>query len=238
MIRKHMRLGTTFLLITVCILLRIENANAEGRRVISSCEEIDALKKDAVDDDPRAQLTLANEYFSGRCLTRNPEVGAFWLNKSASLGLSLAQGELSAFLYRGGDYRGSASVARSAATQGDDLGQLILAKLLLAGKGIERNDTEALYWARLSAENGNGGSQSIVGFMYETGRGGINRDNIEADKWYIISQNTLESNADKSTYVSVHEASETVRKNIEVHMSKNEIQESGKRASFWIAGHQ
>ena len=51
------------------------------------------------------------------------------------------------------------------------------------GRGVERNDREAIRWFRRSADQGNSYGQADLGWMYENGRG-VQRDRVEAVRWY------------------------------------------------------
>ena len=54
----------------------------------------------------------------------------------------------------------------------------------LTGKGVRRDDAEAVRWYRLAAEQGVASAQHNLGIMYETGRGGVRQSYAEAVRWY------------------------------------------------------
>jgi TPR repeat protein len=54
------------------------------------------------------------------------------------------------------------------------------------GKGVPKNDKEAIKWYRLAAEQKYGPAQTALGFMYESGRG-VPKDYDEAVKWYRLA---------------------------------------------------
>ena len=51
------------------------------------------------------------------------------------------------------------------------------------GRGVQRDDAEAVRWYRHAAEQGNATGQYSLGFMYANGRG-VARDDAEAVRWY------------------------------------------------------
>jgi cyclophilin family peptidyl-prolyl cis-trans isomerase len=55
------------------------------------------------------------------------------------------------------------------------------------GRGVPKDDGEAVKWYRKAAEQGNAVGQRILGVMYENGRG-VNRDLAEAIYWYRLSR--------------------------------------------------
>ena len=62
----------------------------------------------------------------------------------------------------------------------------------MEGKGVDINNTEAVRWYRLAADQGNGQAQNNLGSCYEFGKG-VEKDLSEAIKWYrIAAQNGIE----------------------------------------------
>jgi TPR repeat protein len=52
---------------------------------------------------------------------------------------------------------------------------------------IIKNDTNALYWVKQAAEQGDGLLQSVLGNIYNNGEGGVSKDVVEATRWYTLS---------------------------------------------------
>ena len=69
-----------------------------------------------------------------------------------------------------------------------------------AGKGVERDDAEALKWFLAAAQNGHVSAQYSLGYMYRSGKG-VTRDMDEALRWYRMAaeQGHPEARADLST---------------------------------------
>ena len=62
-------------------------------------------------------------------------------------------------------------------------GQYNLGVMYADGRGVARDDAEAVRWYRRAAEQGNASGQYNLGGMYSTGRG-VARDDAEAVRWY------------------------------------------------------
>ena len=69
------------------------------------------------------------------------------------------------------------------AQRGNALAQNYLGWMYSGGRGVTRNEAEAVNWYRKSAEQGHETAQFNLGFMYENGRG-VTRNITEATKWY------------------------------------------------------
>ena len=54
------------------------------------------------------------------------------------------------------------------------------------GRGVIRDDGEAVRWYRLAAEQGIAVAQTSLGLAYEAGRG-VARDDEEAVRWYRLA---------------------------------------------------
>ena len=54
------------------------------------------------------------------------------------------------------------------------------------GEGVPQNDTEAVRWYRLAAEQGLATAQFYLGLMYDTGRG-VPQNDTEAVRWYRMA---------------------------------------------------
>jgi TPR repeat protein len=85
--------------------------------------------------------------------------------------------------YRRGDYRAALALFRPLAESGNATAQVYLGNMYREGRGVAKDDEEALKWLLKAAEQGNAGAQDNVGFMYGTGRG-VARDDVQAVQWY------------------------------------------------------
>lgn len=80
-------------------------------------------------------------------------------------------------------FRQAIDLLRVRAESGDDHAQDRLGGLYGMGKGVEKNDLEALKWIRRAADHGNIVSQNSVGVIYDQGLG-VPADPTEAARWY------------------------------------------------------
>jgi len=59
-----------------------------------------------------------------------------------------------------------------------------LGYMYMEGRGVARDDVQAVEWFRKSAEQGCADGQYHLGKMYEAGCGGLAQDDAEALSWY------------------------------------------------------
>ena len=70
-----------------------------------------------------------------------------------------------------------------AAKQGDAQAQYNLGLMYADGRGVRRDDAEAVKWYRQAAAQGNAEAQYNLGFMYANGQG-VRQDLALAQEWY------------------------------------------------------
>ena len=75
---------------------------------------------------------------------------------------------------------------RRLAEKGDARAQLQLGLKYDTGRGVLKDDTEAVRWYRLAAEQGHARAQLGLGFMYANGRG-VLKDSVLAHMWSNIA---------------------------------------------------
>ena len=75
---------------------------------------------------------------------------------------------------------------KSKAEAGDAEAQYNLGGMYANGRGVERDDAEAVKWYRFAAEQGDIRAQNDLGVMYATGEG-AEQDDAEAVKWYRLA---------------------------------------------------
>jgi TPR repeat protein len=69
------------------------------------------------------------------------------------------------------------------ALAGDASAQYQVGVCYATGKGVQKDDTEAMQWYREAAEQGHAAAQYNVGSCYENGTG-VLKDEIQAFQWY------------------------------------------------------
>ena len=85
--------------------------------------------------------------------------------------------------YKQGDFAGALREIRPLAEQGDGDSQYGLGLLYRSGRGVGRDDGQAVEWFRKSAAQGNAKGQYGLANMYRAGRG-VAQDHAQAVKWY------------------------------------------------------
>jgi hypothetical protein len=88
--------------------------------------------------------------------------------------------------YRKGDYASALRLIRPLADKGNAISQAFLGTMYSAGKGVPRNDTEAVRWLHLAADQDNVAAQNNLGMAYENGVG-VPRNSAEAARWYRLA---------------------------------------------------
>lgn len=115
------------------------------------------------------------------------------------------------------------TLAKHSAEQLYPKAESFLAFLLHKGVGTSRNDVEATRWAWRAAEQGDGGGQVLLADMYIHGAGGLSKDSVEADKWYLLAERHGAANTFESAARALLESS----------MSPAAITEAKRRAEGW-----
>ena len=88
--------------------------------------------------------------------------------------------------YERGDYATALAGLQNYAEQGNALAQSILGLMYANGKGVPKDDAEAVQWFRLAAEQGTALAQFTLGFMYASGQG-VPKDDAEAVRWFRLA---------------------------------------------------
>ena len=70
-----------------------------------------------------------------------------------------------------------------AAERGNTQAQFNLGVMYETGRGVRKNDAEAVRWYQKAAEQRDARAQTLLGVMYEDGRG-VRKKYAEAVKWY------------------------------------------------------
>ena len=99
---------------------------------------------------------------------------------------------------------------RMAAEHGQANAQLNLGAAYTNGRGVLKDDAEAVKWYRLAAEQGFAGAQYNLGVMYDNGEG-VLKDSVLAHMWYNIAG------------ANGNEAARELRDNLEDDMTRAEI---------------
>ncbi len=121
-----------------------------------------------------------------------------------------------------GQYAQAASSWTKAARQGHARAQNGLGVLHRDGDGVEKDEKKALYWFRLSAENGYAFGMYNLAKLYAEGSGSV-RNDIEAHKWLNIASS-----------INFDEKAAFERELLARRMSRSQLAEAERRAQDWI----
>lgn len=135
------------------------------------------MREAAVGGWPQAQYELAVFYYSGKGVEANPAESLMWLEKAAKNNQVLAQRFLGTLYLNGADTDGMLTVNPDvkkgaawflrAAYNGDGPSQAVVGSLYMTGKGLERDNIQAIKWNRLAAAKGEAGAQKRLSSLYE-----------------------------------------------------------------------
>jgi uncharacterized protein len=106
---------------------------------------------------------------------------SLWRNAMKKLVLSLC---IVAGFFAAAFSEENAKVLLGKANAGDAAAQAEVGDMFAIGRGVDRDNHEAVKWFTKSAEQGNPKGEYYLGAMYELGRGGLTKDAPAAIKWY------------------------------------------------------
>jgi len=88
--------------------------------------------------------------------------------------------------YDRGDYATALNKWRPLAEQGDAVAQFALGSMYENGRGVPKDDVEAVRWYRLAAEQEIASAQNNLAKMYRRGRG-VPKDDVLAHMWWSLA---------------------------------------------------
>ena len=92
------------------------------------------------------------------------------------------------------------------------------------GRGVPQNETEAVRWFRLAADQGHAGAQYNLGVSYRDGRG-VPQDRVAAHMWLSLAA-AQTSAADRDTDVEARDA-------VAEEMTAEQVAEAQRLAREW-----
>jgi hypothetical protein len=118
----------------------------------------------------------------------NAPISQLMVDLAGSLGLaSPAQNADAAYAaFQKGDYTTALQLARALAETGDAKAQSILGLMNYRGRGVPKDDHEAMKWFRRAADQGDASARAYLGVMFAEGRG-VPQNSEEAAKWYRLA---------------------------------------------------
>jgi TPR repeat protein len=150
--------------------------------------------------DPRAELKLAETYYSGSGVAVDYAESERWARRAAERGYAPAESFMGG-LYRLGagvpqDYAESIRWYRLAAESGDAAAQFFMGAAYDFGSGVEPDRDEALRWYELAGNQGWGPAQRNAGLLYLPDDPAL-RDEVLAFKWLVLAASSGDSEADR-----------------------------------------
>jgi hypothetical protein len=107
--------------------------------------------------------------------------------KEELVGLWESKSDAGYAAYRKGKYKVALEYLRPTAESGDARAQSTLGQIYYrGGRGVQRDDAEALKWLRLAAEQRDAVAEFNLGVMYAEGRT-VPQNNTEAERWYRLA---------------------------------------------------
>jgi hypothetical protein len=189
------------------------------------CKDLEILKAEALNNEPKALFELAVMYNKGECVPQSLEKGAQLMGTSGMvLGYPPALYIDAAALHQNDRDDIALQLALKAARQGHVDAQTLVSYLYSSGKGIVNDDDESAKWAKRAAEQGDAVGQAMIGASYVEGIG-VKKDLIEANKWLILA---IRSKLNDNELI-------TRQKALEAQLSKSDSIEAHRRADAWKA---
>ena len=106
--------------------------------------------------------------------------------------------------YHAGHYDAALRLVQPFAQLGDGRAQTLLGLMYYHGRGLQKNDAQAVTWFRRAADQGEPEGQFYVGVMYAEGNG-VPQDYAEAVRWYRLAAEQGEPRAQYNLGVSYSE---------------------------------
>jgi len=89
--------------------------------------------------------------------------------------------------YKHQDYRTAFAGFKKPAEQGDAVAQYFMGRMYDTGRGVPKNEQQAVAWYRKAAEQGDTDAQFSLGAMYYIGGEGVPRDDQSAYFWWLLA---------------------------------------------------
>jgi TPR repeat protein len=142
----------------------------------SPTTEITRLIQASENDDPKAQLSLAERYSTGTDVVQSDASAFWWFRRAGEHGIAKAEFEVGRAYQDGkGVERDDSEAHRwfiAAAEQGLAPAQTKVGVALASGTGVEQDDAAAYRWFRRAADQQEPEAQYWVGRGFETGASG------------------------------------------------------------------
>jgi TPR repeat protein len=133
------------------------------------------------------EIVLAGDYFSGKGVTPDSKMAAYWYEKAAGHGSPEAQNQIGYF-YQAGigvsqDFKRAVHWYQLSASSGYAIAKVNLAVAYLNGIGIQKNGDTAVQLLTQSFQKGNGTAATYLGDLYYFGIV-VKEDKVVAERWF------------------------------------------------------
>jgi len=174
------RLGSAFLLLAYA-LWTAPPACADAT------EDLTHVRALAEQGSVRDEIVLAGDYFTGKGVTPDPKMAAYWYEKAAGHGSPEAQNQVGYF-YQAGigvsrDFKRAVHWYQLSAASGYAIAKVNLAVAYLNGIGIQKNGDTAVQLLTQAFQKGNGTAATYLGDLYYFGIA-VKEDKIAAERWF------------------------------------------------------
>ena len=122
--------------------------------------------------------------------------------------------------YQIGDYATALRLLHPLADRGDVRAQSTLGLLYYHGRGVRKDDREAIKWFRTAAEQGDKRAQFHLGFMYAEGQVAP-QDYAEAVKWYRLAADQGDAEALYNLGLAYAKGEGVLQNNVSAHVWLN-----------------
>ena len=151
-------------------------------------------------------VEVANDYECGNSVPRNQELAKVWLRRAVPW-------------------------YELAAKKGDSYAQEKLGDFWSEGRGVQRDDSEALYWWRESAHRGRASAQYRLGEKYYFGKN-VEKNLAEALFWFDV---VIMSHS--AGFVELKRQAASYRDDAAQHLTPAELTQVQERARKWLEDH-
>ena len=173
--------------------------NEDSPKAISTAEDL--CKKAAEKGYVKAQKTLADWYNCSNCkLPENQQAAFYWYLKAASAGDDDAMWHVGAHYDNEKNFQQAYKWYLKSAQKGNTVSMMNLGDMYRRGNGVIKDINTSIKWYKKVAETGENITCLDLTEIYLKGEDGIDRDLVEAEKWYNRFCNS--SNADAA--IEIH----------------------------------
>ncbi|WP_278542021.1 tetratricopeptide repeat protein [Oxalobacter formigenes] len=152
---------------------------------------VEWFKKAAEQNDTNAQMKMGYLTVKGIGTEKNYKEAMRWFRRAAENGDKGAFVDIGIMYSKGDGVKKDLNHAVQYYILGahnGDAAQALLGNAYSDGKGIEQDTDKAMYWYKQAAKNGSIEAMKELGYIYESGRLGVKKDQKEAQRWKDMAE--------------------------------------------------